>query len=108
MDSTIENYGTSMCILMAEFLFISELFFRAGSNYRLLKLHLTGETNSTSIFNNRFITMTNVWVWEWNQKPWCTDVQRHMHRGGDAEIKSRHLSPTFPSLMGRQGYKCLV
>ena len=27
MDSTIENYGTSMCILMAEFLFISELFF---------------------------------------------------------------------------------
>ena len=26
IDSSIKNYGTSMCILMAEFLFISELF----------------------------------------------------------------------------------
>ena len=26
IDSTFEIYGTSMCILMAEFLFISELF----------------------------------------------------------------------------------
>ena len=26
IDSTIANYGTSMCILMAGFLFISELF----------------------------------------------------------------------------------
>ena len=28
IDSTIENYGPSMCILMAEFLFISEVFNR--------------------------------------------------------------------------------
>ena len=49
--------------------------------------------------------MTNVWVWAWDQKPWCTDVQRHMHLGEDAEVKSWHLSPTVPSLMGRQGYK---
>ena len=61
---------------------------------RLLKL--TAETNLTSILNNRFITVTNVWVWAWNQKPWCTDVQRHMHCGEDAEVKSRHLSPTIP------------
>ena len=73
---------------------------QAGSNYRLLKL--TGETNFTSVFNNRFITMTNVWVWAWNQKPWCTDVQRHMHRGEDAEVKSRHL-PHYHQPHGRLG-----
>ena len=31
-----------------------------------------------------------------------------MYRGEDAEVKSRHLSPTIPSLMGGQGYKWLV
>ena len=52
-DSTIENYGTSMCILMANF-----CSFRSLTGwiqlYRLLKL--TDETNLTSLFNNRFIT----------------------------------------------------
>ena len=47
--------------------------------------------------------MTNVRVWAWDQKPWCTDVQRHMHCREDAEVKSRHLRPTIPSLTGRQG-----
>ena len=46
-----------------------------------------------------------MWVWAWNQKPWCTDVQRQMHRGEDAEVKSQHLKPTIQSLMGCQGYK---
>ena len=63
---------------------------------------LTGKTNLKSIFNNRFIIMTNVWVWAWNQKPWCTDVRRHMHCWEDAEVKTWHLSPTIPSLMGGQ------
>ena len=49
--------------------------------------------------------MTNLWVWAWNQKPLCTDVQRHMYRGEDAEVKSQHLSPTIPSVMGGQHYK---
>ena len=52
--------------------------------------------------------MINLWVWAWNQKPWCTDVQRHMYHGEDAEVKSRHLSPTTLSVMGGQGYKWLV
>ena len=104
IDRTIENYGTLMCIL--KFFVYFRVIKWTGSNYRLLKL--TGETNLTSIFNNRFITMTNVWVWAWNLKPWCTDVQRHMHCGEAAEVKSWHLSPTIPSLMGGQGYKWLV
>ena len=43
-----------------------------------------------------------MWVWAWNQKPWCTEVQRHMYHGENAEIKSQHLSPTIPSVMGDQ------
>ena len=46
--------------------------------------------------------MTNLWVWAWNQKPWCTDIQRHMYSGEDAEVKSRHLSP-YPQRQGRPG-----
>ena len=41
--------------------------------------------------------MTNVLVWAWNQKPWCPDVQRHMHHGKDAEVKSRQLSLLSPA-----------
>ena len=52
--------------------------------------------------------MTDVWDWAWNQTPRCTDVQRHMHHGEDTEVKSQHLSPTIPSLIGGQGYKWLV
>ena len=33
---------------------------------------------------------------------------KDMHHGEDAEVKSRHLSPTIRSLTGRQGYKGLV
>ena len=47
--------------------------------------------------------MTNLWVWTWHQKAWCTDVQRHMYRGEDAEVKSRHLNPLYPQRLGRPG-----
>ena len=44
------------------------------------------------------------------KKPWCTDIQRHMHRGEEDEVKLSqwHLSPTIPNLMGGQGYEWLV
>ena len=48
--------------------------------------------------------MANLWIWAWNQKSCALhDVQRHMHSGEDAEVRSRHLSPTIPSLLGGPG-----
>ena len=49
------------------------------------------------------IIMSNWWVWAWNQKPWGTDIQRQMHCGKDAEVKSRRFEPHYPQPHGRPG-----
>ena len=46
--------------------------------------------------------MTNLWVWAWNQKPWCTDVQRHVPWGRYwGQIMA--FEPHYPQRHGRPG-----